>query len=165
MRGPVQRELAVLNAAGEPAGHFGHGVLAVSRNEIGECREQRGIGEHLRLDAVMQRLFPRIEDVSESLLAPSLVLCGLSCTLCWLQRGIPCSSRSVVLKPKTGTDARKTGEKGELTVNQGDSGRFSGDAAELCYRWPKNGLLCWVSSGCALAALRFFRLGFSAPST
>src|SRR5207344_65 len=85
LRGSVKRELAMLDAAGQPAGHLGHGVLAVSRDEIGERRKQRGIGQHLRLDAVMQRIFPRIEDVSQSLLAPSLVLSGLSCTLCRLQ--------------------------------------------------------------------------------
>ena len=78
----------------------------------------------------MQRLLPRIEDVSQSFLAPSLVLRGLSYTLDRLQRGIPLFFATLVLKPKTGTDARGTGEKGELTVNRGLSG-FSPRLAEM----------------------------------
>lgn len=43
----------------QAVGHLGHGVLAISPDEVGERCEQRGIGEHLGLDAVMQRLLPR----------------------------------------------------------------------------------------------------------
>ena len=157
LRGSVKRELAMLDAAGQPAGHLGHGVLAVSRDEIGERRKQRGIGQHLRLDAVMQRLFPCIEDVSQSLLAPSLVLSGLSCTLCRLQWGITCSSRPLVLKPKAGTDARPTGEKGELTVNQGDSTHVSGTSPSLLLAAEKRNALLGFR-GLRLGGLTLFPL-------
>jgi hypothetical protein len=68
-------------------------------------------------------------------LAPSLVLGGLSCTLYRLQRDIPCSSRSLGSRPKIGTDARHTGEKGELTVNQGGFEALRGDVAGAA-TWP-----------------------------
>jgi hypothetical protein len=44
-------------------------------------------------------------------LAPSLVLCALSCTLCRLQRGIPCSSRSLCLSQKLARTRAKRGKK------------------------------------------------------
>src|SRR4029078_1403653 len=89
LRVPRQRELAMLDAAGQSARPLGHGILAVGLDEVGNGCEQPALGEHLGLDAVMQRLLPRIEDVSQSFLALSLVVRGLSCTLCRLQRGIP----------------------------------------------------------------------------
>ena len=51
-------------------------VLAIDADKIGECCEQGCVGEHLRLDAVMQRLFPSIEDVSERRLFQGLVFGG-----------------------------------------------------------------------------------------
>src|SRR4029079_5599348 len=88
LRVPRQRELAMLDAVRQSARHLGHGILAVGLDEVGKGCEQRGVGEHLGLDAVMQRLLPRIEDVSQSFLALSLVVRGLSYTLDRLQRGI-----------------------------------------------------------------------------
>jgi len=106
----VQRELAVLNAAGEAAGHLGHGILAIGSDEIGKCCEQRGVGQHLRLDAVTQSLFPRIEDVSQSGLLPSLIVRVLYRMPGRLQQ----RDLSITMprpRPKTGTDARQRGDK------------------------------------------------------
>jgi len=74
LRGALQRELAMLDTARKTAGHLGYCVLAIGRDEVGKGCEQRGVGEHLRLDAVTQRLFPSIEDVSERRLRPSVVV-------------------------------------------------------------------------------------------
>jgi len=55
----------MMDAPREASRHFGDGILAIDADKIGERRIQGGIGEHLRLDTVMQRLFPGVEDVSE----------------------------------------------------------------------------------------------------
>ncbi len=65
LRGALKRELAVMDAPREASRHFCDGILAIDADKIGERRKQGGIGEHLRLDTVMQRLFPGVEDVSE----------------------------------------------------------------------------------------------------
>jgi len=56
---------AVTDAPRQPVRHFRDCVLAIGIDEIGQRGKQRGIGEHLRLDAVMQRLFPRVENILE----------------------------------------------------------------------------------------------------
>ena len=38
---------------------------SIDVDEIGKRGKQSGVGEHFGLDAVVQRLFPSIEDVSE----------------------------------------------------------------------------------------------------
>ena len=61
----LEGELAVEDASGQPIRHLRDRVLAINVDEVGERGKQGGIGKHLRLDAVMQRIFPSIEDVSE----------------------------------------------------------------------------------------------------
>ena len=56
-----------MDAPRQASRHLCHGILAIDADEIGERRKQGGVGEHLRLDAVMQRLFPGVENVSERL--------------------------------------------------------------------------------------------------
>src|SRR5262245_19685443 len=65
-----------MDAAREPGRHLGDGILAIDADQVGEGGEQGGVGEHLRLDAVVQRLFPRIEYVSERLLLQRLAFGG-----------------------------------------------------------------------------------------
>ncbi len=64
----------MLDAAGQPARHLGNGILTVDADKVRERREQGCVRQHFRLDAVMQRLFPSIEDVSQSGLLLSVVL-------------------------------------------------------------------------------------------
>ena len=66
----------MMDAARQTGRHLGDGVLAVYADEIGKRREQGRIGEHLRLDAVMQRLFPSIENISERRLLLCLLFRG-----------------------------------------------------------------------------------------
>src|SRR6188472_3027190 len=84
-----------------------------------------------------------------------------------LARWIGCNGVSplffatLVLKPKTGTDARGTGEKGELTVNLGLSGfsprwpRWLTAAAEKGNAWAGFSRFCF----CGLALLSLWLLG------
>ena len=76
LRGPLQRELAMVDAARQPGGHLGDGVLAIDADQIGERGEQGRVGKHLRLDAVMQGLLPGVEDISERRLLQGLAFSG-----------------------------------------------------------------------------------------
>jgi len=79
----------MLDAAREARGHLGDGILAINGDEIGERREQGGIGQHFRLDAVMQRLFPGVENVSQSILLLSPVAGAARWSSCLTQAGFP----------------------------------------------------------------------------
>jgi hypothetical protein len=54
-----------MNAARETRCHLSDGILSIDADKVGKRGEECGIGKRPRLDAVMQRLFPRVEDVTE----------------------------------------------------------------------------------------------------
>jgi hypothetical protein len=85
LRRALERELAVMDAAREPGRHLGHGILAIDGDEVGKRGEQRGIGEHLGLYAVMQRLFPRIEDIPQRGVFLGRICRAAQVSLCRLQ--------------------------------------------------------------------------------
>ena len=76
LRGALERELAMVNATGQAARHFRDRVLPIDVDEIGKRGKQSGVGEHFRLDAVVQGVFPGIEDVSKRRLLLRLVFRG-----------------------------------------------------------------------------------------
>ena len=62
--GAVEGEFAVVDAPRQAIGHRGYRVFAIGRNEIAQRCEQRGIGQHFGLYAVMKGLFPGVHYVA-----------------------------------------------------------------------------------------------------
>ena len=58
-----QCELAAAHPLRQALGEARHGILAIGRDEFLEGREERGIGDAIAVDAVEDRLLPRLEKV------------------------------------------------------------------------------------------------------
>src|SRR6185437_9171441 len=108
---------AVMDAPRQARGHLSHRILAIDADEIGESREHGGIGEHLRLDALMQRLFPGVEDISERLLLLRLALGGTRRSRCRSQLWCPLLGCRSVRERHNYTALPPLGRQSELTVN------------------------------------------------
>jgi hypothetical protein len=69
LRGALQRELAMMDAARKAGRHSRDSILAIDADEVGKRSEQGGVSESFGLDAVVQCFFPSVEDVPERCLS------------------------------------------------------------------------------------------------
>jgi len=65
LRRALQRKFAVLNSTRKAGRHLPYGILAIDADQIGKGGEQRRIGQAFRLNAVMQRLLPSVQDIAQ----------------------------------------------------------------------------------------------------
>lgn len=68
----------MMDAARETRCHLGHGIFAVDIDKVCEGNEQRGIGQHFRLNALVKRIFPSIKEIAERGLLLDLAIVALS---------------------------------------------------------------------------------------
>ena len=61
----VEREFSVANPPAEPLGKACGGFFAVSRNQLGKCREQAGLRQAIAVDPLDARVRPSLVQVAE----------------------------------------------------------------------------------------------------